>query len=73
MTRPEMGAALDRAAAFVTDEGGLMCHAAIISREMKKPCVIGTSEATTLLKNKMMVKVNGDRGTVEVVSLDDMS
>ena len=73
MTRPEMGAALDRAAAFVTDEGGLMCHAAIISREMKKPCVIGTGEATTLLSNKMMVEVNGDRGTVEVVSLDDMS
>lgn len=67
MTRPEMGAALDRASAFVTDEGGLMCHAAIISREMKKPCVIGTGDASTRLRNGMTVTVDGDAGTVTVL------
>ncbi len=64
MTRPEMGVALDRAAAFVTDEGGRMAHAAIIAREMGKPCVIGTGEATRVLRDGMSVTVNGDNGVV---------
>jgi phosphohistidine swiveling domain-containing protein len=67
MTRPEMGAALDRAVAFVTDEGGRMCHAAIISREMKKPCVTGTGTATRLLLDGMTVVVDGTEGTVTIV------
>ena len=41
MTRPELGAALDVALAYVTDEGGRLCHAAIVSREKKKPCIVG--------------------------------
>lgn len=64
MTRPEMGVALDRAAAFVTDEGGRMAHAAIIAREMGKPCVIGTGEATRVLRDGMSVTVDGDNGVV---------
>jgi phosphoenolpyruvate synthase/pyruvate phosphate dikinase len=67
MTRPEMGAALDRAAAFVTDEGGLLCHAAIISREMKKPCVIATGNATKVLHDGDLVEVDGSRGTVRII------
>jgi len=63
-----MGVALDRAAAFVTDEGGRMAHAAIIAREMGKPCVIGTGEATRLLKDGMGVTVDGDNG---IVTIDD--
>lgn len=66
MTRPEMGVALDRAAAFVTDQGGRMAHAAIIAREMKKPCVIGTGEATRVLTDGMEVTVDGDNGIVIV-------
>ena len=66
MTRPEMGVALDRAAAFVTDEGGLMSHAAIIAREMGKPCVIATGDATQRLLDGMIVTVDGDRGVVIV-------
>jgi phosphoenolpyruvate synthase/pyruvate phosphate dikinase len=66
MTRPEMGVALDRANAFITDEGGRMCHAAIIAREMKKPCVIGTGNATAVLKDGMRVTVCGDDGTVAI-------
>lgn len=66
MTRPEMGVALDRAAAFVTDEGGRMCHAAIISREMRKPCVTGTGSATLMLRDGMHVLVDGTEGTVRI-------
>ena len=71
MTRPEMGAALDRAAAYITDEGGLMCHAAIIAREMHKPCVIGTGHATELLHDGMLVTVDGSNGTVRVLGMGD--
>jgi phosphoenolpyruvate synthase/pyruvate phosphate dikinase len=67
MTRPEMGAALDRAIAFVTDEGGLLCHAAIISREMKKPCVIATAKATKVLKTGDLVEVDGTKGVVRII------
>jgi phosphohistidine swiveling domain-containing protein len=66
MTRPEMGVALDRAAAFVTDQGGLMAHAAIIAREMGKPCVIGTEVATRVLRDGMTVTVDGDSGIVRI-------
>ena len=68
MTRPEYGVALDRAAAFVTDEGGLQCHAAIIAREMKKPCVIATTNATSVLREGMTVAIDGLKGTVEVTA-----
>jgi phosphohistidine swiveling domain-containing protein len=67
MTRPEFGVALDNAAAFVTDEGGRMCHAAIISREMGKPCVIATRDATTQLDDGMIVEVDGTQGIVTVI------
>jgi phosphohistidine swiveling domain-containing protein len=66
MTRPEMGVALDRAAAFVTDQGGRMAHAAIIAREMGKPCVIGTADATRVLRDGMIVTVDGDEGVVRL-------
>ncbi len=67
MTRPEYGVALDRAAAFVTDEGGLLCHAAIISREMKKPCVIATGTATNTFITGDMVEVDGSQGIVKKI------
>ena len=55
---------MKKAAAFVTDEGGLLCHAAIIAREMKKPCVIGTGEATRVLRDGDRVRVDADSGMV---------
>jgi phosphohistidine swiveling domain-containing protein len=70
MTRPEMGSALDRAAAFVTDQGGLMSHAAIIAREMRKPCVIGTEVATTAIRDGMRLRVDGDVGKVRILGGD---
>lgn len=59
MTMPDMVPAMGRSVAIVTDEGGMTCHAAIISRELGTPCVVGTGEATSLLKNGDVVTVDG--------------
>ena len=67
MTRPEFLPAMKKAAAFVTDEGGLTCHAAIISRELNKPCVIGTKIATKVLKDGDMVEVRANHGLVKII------
>ena len=64
MTMPDMVPAMSRAAAIVTDEGGMTCHAAIISRELGTPCVVGTGNATSLLTDGMMITVDGTSGTV---------
>ena len=66
MPRPEMGAALDIALAYVTDEGGMLSHAAIVSREKGKPCVVGLGNATELLRQGMFIDVDGTAGTVTV-------
>ena len=64
MTMPDMVPAMSRAAGIVTDEGGMTCHAAIISRELGTPCVVGTGNATEILKDGMEVTVDGTTGTV---------
>jgi phosphoenolpyruvate synthase/pyruvate phosphate dikinase len=63
-TSPELLPAMKKAAAFVTDLGGLTCHAAIVSRELKMPCVIGTKNATHALKDGDKVKVDATHGIV---------
>lgn len=68
MTRPDYLAAMKKAKAIITDEGGLLCHAAIVSREIKKPCVIGTKIATQILKDGDFIKVNANKGIVEKIS-----
>ncbi len=67
MTFPHYIAAMEVASGFVTDEGGILCHAAIIAREMKKPCVIGTKIATQVLKDGDLVEVDADTGVVRIV------
>ena len=67
MTRPEYLPAMKKAAAFITDEGGITCHAAIIAREMKKPCIIGTKIATQVLKDGDMVEVKANHGLVIIL------
>ncbi len=67
MTRPEFLSAMNRSVAFITDEGGITCHAAIIARELKKPCIIGTKIATQVLKDGDMVEVDGERGVVKIL------
>lgn len=64
MTTPDMVPAMKRAAAIVTDEGGMTCHAAIVSRELGVPAVVGTKQATKLLKDGMLITVDGEKGTV---------
>lgn len=67
MTIPDFLPAMKKASAFVTDEGGITCHAAIIAREMKKPCVIGTKFATKILKDGMFVEVDANKGVVRII------
>lgn len=58
MTTPNMITAMHKAAGFVTDEGGITCHACIIAREMKKPCIIATKDATRTFKDGDLIKVD---------------
>lgn len=67
MTLPTYISAMKKAAAFVTDEGGITCHAAIVAREMKKPCIIGTKNATKILKDGDLVEVDADKGIVRKI------
>ena len=78
MTNPDMVPTMKKAVAIVTDEGGLTSHAAIVSREMGIPAIVGTKEATTKLKDGDIVtvdgaggKVYGGRAEVESVEIDD--
>ena len=64
MTTPDMVPAMKRANGIVTDEGGVTCHAAIISRELGIPCVSGTGEATKTLKENSKVTIDGKKGLV---------
>ena len=64
MTHPDYMPAIRNASAIVTDEGGIVCHAAVISREMKIPCVIGTKIATKVFRDGDQVEVDAERGIV---------
>jgi pyruvate,water dikinase len=64
MTMPDMVPGMKRAGAIVTDEGGMACHAAIVSRELGCPAVVGTKKATSLLKDGMEITVDGGKGIV---------
>jgi pyruvate, water dikinase len=63
-TSPDWVPTMRRAAALVTDSGGVTCHAAIVSRELGVPCVVGTRDATTVLRDGEVVTVDGAEGTV---------
>lgn len=63
-TNPTFVPAMERAGAVVTDEGGLLSHAAIVSRELKIPCVVGTKIATKVLKDGDKVEVDANKGLV---------
>lgn len=64
MTTPEMVEIYHKATAIVTDEGGVTCHAAIISRELNIPAVIATGEATSIFRDGMMITVDSNKGLV---------
>jgi len=67
MTRPEYLSIIKKCAAFVTDAGGILSHAAIVARELKKPCIIGTQVATKVLKDGDLVEVDADNGIVKII------
>jgi pyruvate,water dikinase len=64
MTSPDYVPAMKKANAIITDQGGQTSHAAIVSRELGIPCVVGTKEATTRLKEGQIVTVNGESGEI---------
>jgi pyruvate, water dikinase len=64
MTSPDWVPVLRRAGALVTDGGGMTCHAAIVSRELGVPCVVGTRRATEVLRDGELVTVDGAKGIV---------
>ncbi|MCJ7444650.1 MAG: phosphoenolpyruvate synthase [Methanotrichaceae archaeon] len=64
MTMPDMVPGMRRAGAIVTNEGGMACHAAIVSRELGCPAVVGTKKATSVLRDGMTITVDGSRGIV---------
>jgi pyruvate,water dikinase len=64
MTTPDMVPAMKRASGIITDEGGVTCHAAIVSRELGIPCVVGTGDATKVLKENENVTLDGNKGIV---------
>jgi len=68
MTHPNIILACEKASAIVTDEGGITCHAAIIAREFKVPCVIGVGNATDHIKNGSLISVDSVNGTVKIIN-----
>jgi phosphoenolpyruvate synthase/pyruvate phosphate dikinase len=68
MTRPEFVPLMQKASAIITDEGGITSHAAIVSRELGIPCIIGTKIATKVLKDGDLVEVKANHGTVKIIN-----
>ena len=64
MTAPDWVPLMRKAAAIVTDSGGMTCHAAIVSRELGIPCVVGTADATKVLRDGEVVTVDATKGAV---------
>lgn len=70
MTTPTFISVMNKVAAIITDEGGTVCHAALIARELKKTCIVGTKCASTYLEDNMMVEVDGDNGIIKILEED---
>lgn len=67
MTDPNFLPLMKKSGAIVTDGGGMLSHAAIVARELKKPCIIGTKIATKILKDGDLVEVDADKGVVKIL------
>ncbi len=66
-TNPTLMPLIRKSSAIISDEGGVTCHAAIVSRELKKPCVIGTKFATHIFKNGDIIEVDATNGVARLV------
>ncbi|HFC76915.1 MAG TPA: hypothetical protein ENJ27_01660 [Candidatus Moranbacteria bacterium] len=71
MTTPDLMAVSKNFSAIITDEGGITCHAAIVSRELGIPCIIGTKIATQVLHDGDLVEVDADDGVVRILKKID--
>lgn len=67
ITDPTMVTAMVKAAAIITDIGGITSHPAILSREMGIPCIVNTKEATRKINNGMHIRVDGQKGEIYVL------
>lgn len=67
MTRPEFVPLMKKATAVITDEGGITCHAAIISRELNVPCIIGTKNGSRFIKDGDLVEVDANIGIIKII------
>lgn len=72
MTDPDWVPLMKKAAAIVTDEGGMTSHAAIVSRELGVPCVVGTGNATKVISTGVEVTVDGGRGVIYEGVVEDL-
>ena len=68
MTTPKFTSIMKIASGIITDEGGVTCHASIVARELKKPCIIGCKNATKILKNGMKVELDSTNGTISIIN-----
>jgi phosphohistidine swiveling domain-containing protein len=68
MTRPEFLPLMKKAAAIITDAGGVLSHAAITAREIKKPTIIGTNNATKILKDGDRISIDAEKGIVKKIN-----
>lgn len=66
-THPDFVPAMHKAAAIITNEGGITSHAAIVSRELKIPCIVGTKNATIILRDGNLVEVDAENGIVKII------
>lgn len=67
-TRPEYVPIMKKAKAIISDEGGVTCHSAIVSRELKIPCIVGTQKACLVLKDGDRVEVDADQGLIKKIN-----
>jgi phosphohistidine swiveling domain-containing protein len=67
MTSVDFVPIMERASAFITNEGGVTSHASIVSRELNKPCIIGTKNATSIIRDGDLVEVNANKGVVKIL------
>lgn len=72
-TTPSLMLAVEKAAGIVTDEGGMLCHAAIVSREFDIPCVIGTEDSTCRLRTGDTIDMSADEGRIKIVRRAQLS
>lgn len=68
MTSPDWGQIFQKAGAVATEQGGMLCHAAIVAREEGIPAVVGLGEELAKVQNGTVITVDGDEGTVEIES-----